>query len=67
MKRMLVLIAGTYLGATLVGRMLEAAGVNRCGCASDCWCKRPGPSLFRWVFRRGHRGISAEHKQRLDR
>jgi hypothetical protein len=66
MRRAFLLIAGTYLVAALVGRMLEAAGVNRCGCASDCWCKRPALSVFRWVFPRGHRGISAEQKQRLE-
>ena len=25
-------------------------GAVHCGCAADCWCKRPIPSTFRWVF-----------------
>jgi hypothetical protein len=38
----------------LVGRAKEAAGVYTCECYADCWCKKPGLSLFRWVFPRFH-------------
>jgi hypothetical protein len=67
MKRAFVVLAAIYLIAALVGHGLEAAGVRRCGCADDCWCKRPGLSVFRWVFPRGHRGrFDAEEKRALD-
>jgi hypothetical protein len=48
-----------YLVLALLGHMLEAAGVRVCGCDPDCWCKKPGLSLFRWVFPRYH------HNQQL--
>ena len=47
------LLAG-YVGAALVGLVAERAGRLSCHCTSDCWCKRPGLSLFRWVFPIGH-------------
>jgi hypothetical protein len=43
-----------YLLVALVTRMQEAAGARTCGCDPDRWCKKPGLSLFRWVFPRGH-------------
>jgi len=55
MKRVLGWLAALYLGAALVGLVRERLGMISCGCADDCWCKRPGLSLFRWVFPRGHR------------
>jgi hypothetical protein len=55
MKRVLGLAAGLYLAAALVGLARERMGLVTCGCADDCWCKRPGLSLFRWVFPRGHK------------
>ena len=44
-----------YLLTALVGKLLEAAGVSRCRCPVDCWCRRPGLSVFRWVFPFRHR------------
>lgn len=40
----LLVTAGTTLA-------LERAGVRRfqCACSPDCWCKKPGLSLFRWI------------------
>ena len=35
---------------------VEGMGAVRCGCAADCWCKRPILSTFRWVLPWGHRG-----------
>lgn len=37
------------LGAATLA--LGRAGVGRfqCACASNCWCKKPGLSLFRWI------------------
>ena len=56
MKRLMVAAVGAYLIAALASRTAERAGVTHCGCSRACWCQRPGLSLFRWVFPRGHRG-----------
>jgi hypothetical protein len=48
-------IVGLYLIAALIGRLLEAAGVARCGCSAGCWCRKPGLSTFRWVLPFWHR------------
>jgi hypothetical protein len=39
-----------------------------CDCYADCWCKKPGLSIFRWVFPRYHRnpGLEEWKKQQLD-
>lgn len=55
-----------YLVAALIGRVSEKQGRSVCGCASDCWCKKPVLSVFRWVFPFGHSGPSAEEKSELD-
>jgi hypothetical protein len=55
MKRALSLLAGLYIAAALIGHLQERRGQITCGCAADCWCKRPGLSLFRWTFPFGHR------------
>jgi hypothetical protein len=44
-----------YLGLALAGHVRELSGEWTCECADDCWCKRPGLSLFRWVFPYGHK------------
>jgi hypothetical protein len=54
MKRVVAGLAGVYLLAALIGRVTEAMGIHTCGCAEDCWCRKPGLSVFRWVFPRGH-------------
>jgi hypothetical protein len=67
MKRLLMLTAACYLFAALIARLLENAGMYECGCDADCWCKRPGLSLFGWVFPRGHKGSwTSEQKRELD-
>jgi hypothetical protein len=67
MRKLTIAALGTFLLAALVSRVAEQAGVARCECASDCWCRRPGLSLFRWVFPRGHRGVyTPEEKARLE-
>lgn len=53
-KRLLLAIAVGYMLLALVGRAKEAAGIYTCECYVDCWCKKPGLSLFRWVFPRFH-------------
>lgn len=47
--------------------LVERMGRIRCGCAVDCWCRRPGLSLFRWVFPWWHRTAhTPEEKAQLD-
>jgi len=55
MKRALKLMAVGYVLAGLIALGLERAGVYECGCEPDCWCRRPGLNVFRWVFPRFHR------------
>jgi hypothetical protein len=48
------LIRLIVFGVLLVGGItlgLERAGFNRfrCACSPDCWCKKPGLNLFRWI------------------
>ena len=67
MKRVVLGIVGLYLLAALVTTAAEASGVwRRCGCEPECWCKRPGLSLFRWVTpKRKHHLLSPADKQIL--
>lgn len=55
MKRLLLVLGGAYLLAAVGSRVAEQLGATACGCDDDCWCRRPGLSVFRWVFPRGHR------------
>ena len=54
MKRLVLAFAIGYLILALAARAKEAAGLLTCECYPDCWCKKPGLSLFRWVFPRFH-------------
>jgi hypothetical protein len=54
MGKLVRLFAAMYLGGAVMGRIMESRGAMRCPCLDDCWCKRPGLSLFRWVFPYGH-------------
>jgi uncharacterized protein len=45
-----LLLAMLYVAAALIGHARERSGAISCGCHPDCWCKRPGIGLFRWVF-----------------
>jgi hypothetical protein len=54
MKRLVLAIAVGYVLLALVGLAKEAVGIYACECYADCWCKKPGLSLFRWVFPRFH-------------
>ena len=54
MRRLLAALVALYAFAALMTRLVEAMGMRTCGCAADCWCKKPGLSAFRWVFPRGH-------------
>jgi hypothetical protein len=55
LKRGLLLLGALYLAAALIGHLQERRGAIRCECREDCWCKKPGLSLFRWAFPFGHR------------
>ena len=55
LMRWVGLALGCYLLVAALARLAEVAGLQRCDCAEDCWCKRPALSTFRWVFPIGHR------------
>ncbi len=55
-RRTIGVVVGLFLLSAVTGRFVERMGVVRCGCAGDCWCKRPILSTFRWVFPWGHHG-----------
>ena len=57
-----------YFALALVSKAREAAGLLTCGRYPDCWCRKPGLSIFRWVFPRLHHnpGLEAWKKQQLD-
>ena len=59
MGRLLKLGFLVYLGLGIRGLVRESQGDLTCTCAEDCWCKKPGLSVFRWVFPYGHQGIGA--------
>jgi hypothetical protein len=67
-KRIVLSLALGYVILALVGRAKEAAGIMTCDCYADCWCRKPGLSVFRWVFPRFHRnpGLEVWKKQQLD-
>jgi hypothetical protein len=50
MKRLATVVAAGYVGFALLGHLAERIGRLRCPCLPDCWCKRPGLSVFRWAF-----------------
>lgn len=50
MRRIVFIAFGVYVALALLGRAFERSGSMTCECREDWWCKRPGLSLFRWVF-----------------
>jgi hypothetical protein len=54
-RKVLLSAGGRYLLFAVIGRFVEGMGAVECGCSDQCWCQRPGLSLFRWVFPAGHR------------
>ena len=66
-ERLRAVLVG-YVVIALVARANEAAGLITCECYPDCWCKKPGLSVFRWVFPRYHHlpARDASQKQQLD-
>jgi hypothetical protein len=66
MGRILFLLLRLYLLAAIATRVAEASGRwRKCGCSPDCWCKKPGLSLFRWVVPVKHRSLDADAKRAL--
>ena len=63
-KRFVFSLLGAYLLVAAGNRVAEHFGAMACGCAQDCWCHRPGLSLFRWVFPWGHRSAHTGPHQR---
>lgn len=55
LRRGLLILGTLYFTAAVTGLARERRGAIACGCHEDCWCKRPGLSLVRWVFPFGHR------------
>ena len=51
MRRILLGLLGGYVLAGVITSVAEINGVlgRSCGCVPDCWCKRPGMNMFRWV------------------
>ncbi len=54
MRPVLLLLGSLYLVAALAGLTREHRGEITCECSEDCWCKRPGLRLFRWVLPVAH-------------
>ncbi len=54
MMRVLTKTVQLFLLFALIGRFVEAMGAVTCECNPECWCKKPGLSLFRWVFPAAH-------------
>jgi hypothetical protein len=55
---------GLYLLFAVIGRFVGGMGAVQCGCAAECWCKRPILSTFRWVFPWGHRSPAGAERGR---
>ena len=65
MRRLVAVILGAYLLLAVGNKVAEHMGAMQCGCTDDCWCRKPGLSLFRWVFPYWHRSHTAEQKAAL--
>ena len=60
--RAVVGIIVVALLAAVATRIAELAGMRTCGCADDCWCRRPGIGLFRWLVPFGHSALDPDEK-----
>jgi hypothetical protein len=68
-KRVVLGVIGLYFVAAFVTTAAEATGHwRRCGCEADCWCRKPGLRLFRWMTpKRAHHQVDPVHKEELAR
>lgn len=67
MRRILTSLVLGYVVLALLTKAREAAGLLSCDCYPDCWCRKPGLSLFRWVFPQFHQNpdLEARTKRQL--
>lgn len=67
-KKLAAALVLGYVTLALYYRAREAAGLLTCDCYQDCWCRKPGLSIFRWVLPRYHHnpGLTEEEKQVLE-
>ena len=68
MKKAAAALLLGYVTLALYYRAREAAGLLTCDCYQDCWCRKPGLSIFRWVLPRYHHnpGLTEEEKRVLE-
>lgn len=68
MKKVAAALVLGYVTLALYYRAREAAGLLTCDCYQDCWCRKPGLSIFRWVFPRYHHnpGLTEEERRVLN-
>jgi hypothetical protein len=68
LKRAVQALVLGYIVFGAATRIIERQGGLTCGCYPDCWCKRPGLSLFRWAVPRWHKGPwnAAEKMERAE-
>ena len=64
MTRIASVLVGGYVLLAVATKVAEGLGVRKCGCAQDCWCRRPSLSAFRWVFPWPHRDAHAPDETR---
>jgi hypothetical protein len=62
-KRAVLMLVGAYVLVAVGNRVAEHFGAMRCDCAEDCWCRRPGLNLFRWVFPWRHHPCHTGHEK----
>ncbi|MDQ1461025.1 MAG: hypothetical protein QOI08_2509 [Actinomycetota bacterium] len=63
MRRVILGLIGLYVLTAVLTTAAEAVGVGRqCGCQPDCWCKRRGLRLFRWVAPIAHHSVDPDEK-----
>ena len=63
MREIVAALGLGYLALALVTRAMEAVGLLTRDCYSDCWCRRPGLSMLRWVLPRSHHDSRAEEEE----
>lgn len=68
MRKLLGVLMLGYIALALYYKAREAAGLLTRECYPDCWCRKPGLSIFRWVFPRFHHnpGLEAWKKRQLE-
>ncbi len=67
MRRIIFGLIGLYVLAAFATTAVEKSGMwKQCGCEPECWCKKPGLSLFHWVTpKRKHHLVTPADKRML--